>query len=109
MIDLDYITKKDIKEHNSNWPKIPNLLYRILIIAGSGCGNTNSLFNSIMHEPNVDNIYMYDENPNEARYQSLINKREYPNLKWYNDFKAFIKYSNDIDDIYKNIEVNDLD
>ena len=34
----------------------------------------------------------------------LINKRESTSLKYFNDSKAFIKYSNDLDDIYKNIE-----
>ena len=34
----------------------------------------------------------------------LINKREGVGLKEFNDSKAFIEYSNDMDDIYKNIE-----
>ena len=34
----------------------------------------------------------------------LINKRENTCLKCFNDSKAFIGYSNDIDDIYKNSE-----
>ena len=34
----------------------------------------------------------------------LINKAESTSLKYLNGFKAFIEYSNDIDDIYKNIE-----
>ena len=34
----------------------------------------------------------------------LINKRESPGLKHLSDSKAFIEYSNDMDDIYKNIE-----
>ena len=34
----------------------------------------------------------------------LINKRERAGLKHLNDSKAFIEYSNDMDDIYKNIE-----
>ena len=33
--------------------------------------------------------------------KNLINKR---GLKHFNDFKAFIEYSNDKDDIYRNIE-----
>ena len=39
-----------------------------------------------------------------AKYQLLINKRENTGLKYYNDLKAFIEYSSDMDDIYKNIE-----
>ena len=34
----------------------------------------------------------------------LINKRESTGLGYLNDSKAFIEYSNDMDDIYKNIE-----
>ena len=36
--------------------------------------------------------------------QFLIKKRESTGLKNLNDSKAFIEYSNDMDDIYKNIE-----
>ena len=36
--------------------------------------------------------------------QLLINKKESTSLKWFNDSKAFIEYSIDMDDIYKNIE-----
>ena len=32
MFNLDYITKEDIKEHNPNWPEIPDNPYRILIV-----------------------------------------------------------------------------
>ena len=34
----------------------------------------------------------------------LINKKESAGLKYLNDSKAFIQYSDDTDDIYKNIE-----
>ena len=34
----------------------------------------------------------------------LINKWESTDLKHYNDFKAFPEYSDDMDNIYKNIE-----
>ena len=40
----------------------------------------------------------------EAKYQLLITKRESTKLKYLNDSKAFIEFSNDMDDIYKNIE-----
>ena len=35
--------------------------------------------------------------------QLLINKRESMGLKHFNDLKAFIEYSNDMQDVYKNI------
>ena len=34
----------------------------------------------------------------------LINKKESAGLKHFNDLKAFIEYSNDMDNIYKNVE-----
>ena len=38
------------------------------------------------------------------KYKLLINKRERTGLKYLNDSKAFIEYSNDMYNIYKNIE-----
>ena len=37
-------------------------------------------------------------------YQFLINKRKNTGLRHFNDSRAFIEYSNDMDNIYKNIE-----
>ena len=37
-------------------------------------------------------------------YQYLINKRENLGLNHFNDPKAFMEYSNDMQDVYKNIE-----
>ena len=105
MSNIDYNTKKDIKEHNLNWAEIPDHPYRMLISGGSESGKTNSLLNLINHEPDIDKIYLYAKDPFEAKYQLLINKRESTALKFLNDLKAFIEYSNDMDDIYKNIEV----
>ena len=34
----------------------------------------------------------------------MINKPESTGWKHFNDFKAFIEYSNDMDNIYKNID-----
>ena len=36
MINFDDIIKKETKEHSRPWPDIPDHLYRILIIGGSG-------------------------------------------------------------------------
>ena len=38
------------------------------------------------------------------QYQLLINKRERTSLKYLHDSKASIEYSNDMDDIHKNIK-----
>ena len=48
--------------------------------------------------------YLYSKDPYEAKYQCLINKRESTGLNHFNDSKAFIEYSNGVDDIYENIE-----
>ena len=98
MFNFDYITKEDIKEHNPNWPEIPNHPYRILV-GSSGSGKTNSLL-----KPDINKIYLYAKDPYKAKYQLLINKRESTGFKYFNDSKAFIKYSNNVDDIYRNIE-----
>ena len=47
---------------------------------------------------------MYAKDPCEARYQILINKIESTGLKHFNDPKVFIEYSNDMQDVYKNID-----
>ena len=45
---------------------------------------------------------MYAKDPYETKYQFLINKRKSAGLKHFNDPKAFIEYSNDMQDVYKN-------
>ena len=62
------------------------------------------LFNTIVQQPNTDKVYLYAKDPYEAKYHFLINKRESTGLKYLNNSKAFIEYSNDMDDIYKNVE-----
>ena len=49
-------------------------------------------------------MIIYAKDLYEAKYQYLIRKREKVGLKHYNDLKAFIDYSNDMQDVYKNIE-----
>ena len=52
---------------------------------------------------------MYAKDPYEDKYQFLIKKRENIGLKHFNDPKAFIEYSNDMHDVYKNIDHYNLD
>ena len=47
---------------------------------------------------------MFTKDPYEAKYQFLINKTESTGLKHFNDPKAFIEYSNDMQDVYKSID-----
>ena len=53
-------------------------------------------------------MYQHAKDPYEAKYQYLINKREKVGLNLYDDSKTFIEYSNDMKDIYKNIEEYNL-
>ena len=52
---------------------------------------------------------MYAKDPYEVKYQFLINKRESTGLKHFNDPDAFIEYSNDMQDVYKNIKEYNVD
>ena len=45
--------------------------------------------------------FLYAKDPYEAKYQLLINKRKVTALRYLNDSKAFIEYSNDMDNIKK--------
>ena len=92
MINFNDVTKEIIKEHNANWPQIHDHPYRILIIGGSGSGNTNSLFNLINEEPDIDKIDLYAKDLYEAKYQFLIKKRGSTSWKHFNESKAFIDY-----------------
>ena len=52
---------------------------------------------------------MYAKDPYEDKYQFLIKKRESIGLKHFNDPEAFMEYSNDMHDVYKNIDNYNLD
>ena len=103
MINFDDVVKENIKENNPNWPQIPDYPYRILVILGSGSEKSNSFFNLINQPPDIDKIYLYTKDPFEAKYQFLITKREDVGTIHLNDSKAFIEYSNYMDEVYKNI------
>ena len=98
----DYVNENKIK-HNENWPYIPDHPYRILRIEGSGSGK-KILLNLRKNQPDIDKIYLYAKDPYETKYQYLINKRKNVGKNDFNDPKAFIKYSNNMRDVYKNID-----
>ena len=102
-------TVQELRSHNLKWTYIPDHPYRILIIGGSGSGKTNALLNLIHTQPDIDKIYLYAKDPYEAKYQYLINKRRKIGLNRFNYPKAFIKYSNDMQDVYKNVEEYNTD
>ena len=76
IINFDDYTNKNKIVHNKNWPYILDHPYRILIIGGSGSDKTNTLLNLIYNQPDIDKIYLYAKDPDEAKYQFLINKEK---------------------------------
>ena len=56
------------------------------------------------NQPHVDKTYLYVKDLHESKYRYLINKREGVGINHFNDPKAFIDYSNDMHDAYKNID-----
>ena len=98
MNNFDNYANENKTKHNQKWPYIPDHPYRIPIIGGTGSEKTNSLLNLINNQPDIDKVYLCTKDPYEAKYPFLINKRE-----------SFIKYSNDMQDVYKNIEEYNAD
>ena len=60
--------------------------------------------NLINNQPDIDKIYLYAKDPYEVKYQYLINKLEKVGLDHLDDPKAFMEYSNNMQDVYKNID-----
>ena len=106
MINFDDYGYENKTQHNLKWPYIPDNPYRILIIGGSGSGKTNALLNLINNQPDINKVYWYAKDPYEAKYQYLINKVD---LNHYDDPKAFIKNSNDMQDVYKTDKEYNID
>ena len=104
----DYVNEIAFNEnktiHNKNWPYLPDHPCRILIIRGLGSGKTNLLLHLIENQPHIDKMYLYAKDPYESKYQCLINKRESVGINYFDDPQAFIDYSNDMDDVYENID-----
>ena len=101
MLNLGNILSKDTTGSSSsernNWP------FRMLIIGPSGSGKTNTLLHLINNLHPVDKIYLYAKDIGEKKYKFLINKREQEGLKNLNDSKVFIEYSDDMNDVFNNI------
>ena len=104
MINFDDVTNQNIEKNNSNWLQISDHPSRILIIGGSVSWKANSIFNLISQPWDIDKKNVYAKDPYKAKYQFWHNKQENTGLNHFNDSKAFIEYTNDIDDVNKNFE-----
>ena len=84
MINFGDYANENKTQYNVKWPYIPDHPYRILIIGDSGSRKANALLNVINNQPDIDKIYCDDP-------------------------EAFIEYSNDMQDVYKNIDEYNID
>ena len=104
MLNLDDITNENNQDHNKKRPYIPDHPYRMLIIGSSGSGKTNALLNLIKEQDSdnfTDKIYLYAKDLNEQKKK--IKKPDDAGIKHLNDPKAFIEYSQCIDDVDNNV------
>ena len=61
--------------------------------------------NLIKHQrPDINKIYLYIKDLFESKYQLLINGREKVGTEILKNLKAFVDYSQILDDVYENME-----
>ena len=83
----------------------------MLIIGGPGSGKINALLNFIKEQDSynlIDKIYVYAKDLNEPKYRFLIETLEDVGVEQLNDPKSFTEHSNTVDDVYNNIDGNNL-
>ena len=100
MLNLDNIINSKYQNDDEDLP------FRMLIIGPSGFGKTSVLLHLIksLHDTHpVDNIYLYAKDLGEPKYEFLINNRRNAGIRHLNDPTAFIEYSNDMNDVYTDI------
>ena len=99
MLNLDNIVsnKKKSSLEGNDWP------FRMLIIGPSGSGKTNTLLHLINNLHPIDKIYLRAKDIHKPKYEYLINKREQVGIKNLNDPRAFIEYSDDMNDVLNDI------
>ena len=61
--------------------------------------------NLIKHQrPDIDKIYLYVKDPFKSKYQLLISGREKVGIEILKNSKAFIDYSQKIDDVFEHFK-----
>ena len=102
------VLQKKTQKNNSNWTQSTDHPHRIVVAGGSGSGKATALLNLMKQQNNdyniIDKIYLYVKDRNEAKCQYLIKKHEEIGLKEHEDKKAFIEYSNNMQNVHTNIE-----
>ena len=71
MINYDDVKTGNMEEHNASQSQIFDQTYRILIICGSGSGQTNAnlVKQQIDNDYNIiDKIYLFVKDPNQKKY-----------------------------------------
>ena len=94
----------DIVSNNKSSSESNDWSFRMIIIGPSGSGKTNTLLHLMNNFHPIDKIYLYAKDTDEKKCQFLINKREQAGLKNLNDPHAFIEYSNNMNDVFDNID-----
>ena len=97
MLNLDKLVNNKQDKASEEWP------FCMLIIGPSGSGKTNTLLHLINNLHPIDKIYLYAKDLSEPKYEYLINKREQAGIKNLDDLKAYIEYSDDMNDVYDDI------
>ena len=66
------------------------------------------MLNLINEQRDIDKIYLYAKDLSESKYEHSIKNRENAGIKHLKDLKAFIECSNTMNDVYANIDNDNL-
>ena len=59
---------------------------------------------NLSQQDDIDKMYLYAKDLNEAKYKFLIKKREDAGIKHFNDLNEFVECSSTMDDVYEIID-----
>ena len=93
MLNFDNIVSNKNENKDNNWP------FCVLIIGPSASGKLNTILHLINNLHPIDIIYLYAKDIHGPKYEYLMNKIEQTGIKNLDDPKAFIEYSDDMDDV----------